>query len=84
MLNKQKSVPMVHKRRTQKPIYFPHTNPLSTGELSKELGIKVTNEFLIKKLKLRPLFENGVTCYWNDLDLIKQKLAAYFVRLAKK
>lgn len=72
------------KPRVKKPIYFPLTNPVSTGELGKELGIKLTNEFLIKKLKVKPLFENGITCYWHDVDLIKQRLAAYFVRLAKK
>ena len=72
------------KKRATKPTYFPHNNPMSTGEVARELGIGINNEFLIKKLKLKPLLENRQTCYWDDIDVIKQRLAEYFTRLARK
>ena len=65
-------------------MYFPSSNPMSTGEVSRELGIGIKNEFLIKKLKIKPLLENRQTCYWDDLDLIKQKLTEYFTKMARK
>lgn len=72
------------KKRAQKPMYFPNTNPMSTGEVAKELGVGINNEFLIKKLKLKPLLENRQTCYWDDIDLIKERLAEYFTKMARK
>lgn len=58
-------------------------NPMSTGEVSRQLGIGVTNQFLIRTLKLKPLLQARNTCYWDDMDLIKQKLAQHFTKLAK-
>jgi hypothetical protein len=58
-------------------------NPMSTGEVSRQLGIVLTNEFLIRVLKLKPLLQVKNTCYWDDLDAIKQRLATYFTNLAK-
>lgn len=57
--------------------------PLVTGDLSKELGVIVSKDFLMKKLKVKPLFETKTSAYWDDIPLIRRRLGAYFTRTAK-
>lgn len=57
--------------------------PLVTGDLSKELGVIVNKEFLMKKLRVKPLFETKTSAYWDDIPLIRKRMGAYFTRTAK-
>ena len=57
--------------------------PMVTGQVSEELGITVSKEFIIRKLKVKPLLETKTSAYWDDINLIKAKLGAYFTKSAK-
>jgi hypothetical protein len=59
------------------------TPPMVTGEVSEELGITVSKEFIIRKLKVKPLLETKTSAYWDDLNLIKARLGAYFTKASK-
>jgi hypothetical protein len=65
-----------------KRIETKHT-PIVTGQLSEELGITVSKEFIIRKLKVKPLLETKNSAYWDDVPLIRAKLGAYFTRSSK-
>lgn len=57
--------------------------PMATGLVSEELGITVSKEFLMRKLKIKPMLETKTVAYWDDINLIKAKLGAYFTKAAK-
>ena len=57
--------------------------PIVTGQLSEELGIVVTKEFIMRKLKVKPLLETKTSAYWDDVPLIREKLGTYFTRTSK-
>ena len=58
-------------------------SPMVTGQVSEELGITVSKEFIIRKLKVKPLLETKNSAYWDDIRLIQAKLGAYFTRASK-
>lgn len=66
----------------KKKIVVPHA-PMVTGQVSEELGITVSKEFIIHKLKVKPMLETKTSAYWDDINLIKAKLGAYFTREAR-
>ena len=57
--------------------------PIVTGQLSEELGITLSKEFIIRKLKVKPLLETKTSAYWDDVRLIQAKLGTYFTRISK-
>jgi len=57
--------------------------PIVTGQLSEELGIVISKEFIIKKLKVKPFLETKTTAYWDDVSLIRARLGNYFTRTSK-
>ena len=65
-----------------KRIETKHT-PIVTGQLCKELGLAVSKEFIMQKLKVKPLLETKNSAYWDDVPLIRAKLGTYFTRTSK-
>jgi hypothetical protein len=59
-----------------------HT-PIVTGQLSEELGIVVSKEFIIRTLRVKPFLETKTSAYWDDVPLIRAKLGAYFTRTSR-
>ena len=57
--------------------------PLVTGQVSEELGITISKEFIIRKLKVKPLLLTKTSAYWDDINLIKARLGAYFIKASK-
>ena len=57
--------------------------PMVTGQVSEELGITVSKEFIIRKLKVKPLLNTKTSAYWDDINLIKARLGAYFTTASK-
>ena len=57
--------------------------PLVTGQVSEELGITISKEFIIRKLKVKPLLDTKVGAYWDDINLIKARLGEYFTKASK-
>jgi hypothetical protein len=64
-------------------IYQSKSTPIVTGQLSEELGVVISKEFIIKKLKVKPFLETKMTAYWDDVPLIRAKLGTYFTRTSK-
>ena len=58
-------------------------SPMVTGQVSEELGITISKEFIIQKLKVKPLLETKTSAYWDDIKLIQARLGAYFIRESK-
>jgi hypothetical protein len=59
------------------------STPIVTGQLSEELGVVVSKEFIMRKLKVKPLLETKTSAYWDDVPLIRAKLGTYFTRTSK-
>jgi len=59
------------------------STPIVTGQLSEELGVVVSKEFIMRKLKVKPLLETKTSAYWDDFPLIRAKLGTYFTRTSK-
>ena len=59
------------------------TPPIVTGQLSEELGVVISKEFIMQKLKVKPLLETKTSAYWDDVPLIREKLGTYFTRTSK-
>jgi hypothetical protein len=59
------------------------TPPIVTGQLSEELGVVISKEFIMQKLKVKPLLETKTSAYWDDVPLIRAKLGTYFTRTSK-
>jgi hypothetical protein len=57
--------------------------PMVTGQVSEELGVTISKEFIIRKLKVKPLLETKTSAYWDDINLIKARLGAYFTKASK-
>jgi hypothetical protein len=57
--------------------------PMVTGQVSEELGITISKEFIIRKLKVKPLLLTKTSAYWDDISLIKARLGAYFTKASK-
>ena len=57
--------------------------PLVTGQVSEELGITISKEFIMRKLKVKPLLDTKVGAYWDDINLIKARLGDYFTKASK-
>lgn len=57
--------------------------PMVTGQVSEELGVAISKEFIIRKLKVKPLLETKTSAYWDDISLIKARLGAYFTKASK-
>jgi hypothetical protein len=57
--------------------------PMVTGQVSEELGITISKEFIIRKLKVKPLLLTKTSAYWDDINLIKARLGAYFIKASK-
>ena len=57
--------------------------PMATGVVSEELGIVLSKEFIMRKLKVKPMLETKTVAYWDDINLIKARLGAYFTKAAK-
>ena len=57
--------------------------PMVTGQISEELGITISKEFIIRKLKVKPYLSAKNCAYWDDINLIKARLGAYFTKAAK-
>ena len=67
-------------RKTQPVLKSP---PLVTGQVSEELGITISKEFIIRKLKVKPLLDTKTSAYWDDINLIKARLGQYFTKASK-
>jgi len=57
--------------------------PMVTGQVSEELGIMISKEFIIRKLKVKPLLLTKTSAYWDDIPLIKARLGDYFTKSSK-
>jgi hypothetical protein len=57
--------------------------PLVTGQVSEELGITISKEFIMRKLKVKPLLVTKTSAYWDDINLIKARLGDYFTRASQ-
>ena len=57
--------------------------PMVTGQVSEELGITISKEFIIRKLKVKPLLLTKTSAYWDDINLIKARLGDYFTKSSK-
>ena len=57
--------------------------PMATGIVSEELGITISKEFIIRKLKIKPYLQAKNCAYWDDINLIKARLGAYFTKASK-
>ena len=59
------------------------TLPMATGVVSEELGITISKEFIIRKLKIKPYLQAKNCAYWDDINLIKARLGDYFTKASK-
>lgn len=57
--------------------------PMVTGQVSEELGITISKEFIIRKLKVKPLLVTKTSAYWDDINLIKARLGDYFTKASQ-
>lgn len=57
--------------------------PLVTGQVSEELGITISKEFIIRKLKVKPFLVTKNSAYWDDINLIKARLGDYFTKASQ-
>ena len=57
--------------------------PMATGVVSEELGVTVSKEFIIRKLKIKPYLSAKNCAYWDDINLIKLRLGEYFIKSSK-
>jgi hypothetical protein len=57
--------------------------PMATGVVSEELGITISKEFIIRKLKIKPYLSAKNCAYWDDINLIKARLGEYFIKASK-
>lgn len=57
--------------------------PMVTGQVSEELGITISKEFIIRKLRVKPLLLTKTSAYWDDINLIKARLGDYFTKASK-
>ena len=57
--------------------------PMVTGQVSEELGITISKEFIIRKLKIKPYLSAKNCAYWDVINLIKARLGAYFIKASK-
>ena len=57
--------------------------PMVTGQVSEELGITISKEFIIRKLRVKPLLNTKNSAYWDDINLIKARLGDYFTKASK-
>ncbi len=57
--------------------------PMATGVVSEELGITISKEFIIRKLKVKPYLQAKNCAYWDDINLIKARLGEYFTKASK-
>ena len=57
--------------------------PMVTGQVSEELGITISKEFIIRKLRIKPLLDTKTSAYWDDINLIKARLGEYFTKASK-
>ena len=57
--------------------------PMVTGQVSEELGVAISKEFIVRKLKVKPLLETKTSAYWDDINLIKARMGAYFTKASK-
>ena len=57
--------------------------PMATGIVSEELGITISKEFIIRKLKIKPYLQAKNCAYWDDINLIKLKLGEYFIKASQ-
>lgn len=57
--------------------------PMVTGQVSEELGVTITKEFIVRKLKIKPLLDTKTSAYWDDVNLIKARLGDYFTKASK-
>ncbi len=80
MERKPRKKQVVKPRKKQPPL---RSLPLVTGQVSEELGITISKEFIMRKLKVRPLLDTRVGAYWDDINLIKARLGEYFTKASK-
>jgi hypothetical protein len=59
---------------TNTPIY------VTTTSLSRELGFTVRTGFIKNTLRIKPEIEHGRIAFWNNGDVIKQKLMLHISR----
>ena len=59
------------------------TLPMATGVVSEELGITISKEFIMRKLKVKPYLSAKNCAYWDDINLIKARLGDYFTKASK-
>lgn len=57
--------------------------PMATGVVSEQLGITISKEFIIRKLKIKPYLSAKNCAYWDDINLIKSRLGDYFTKSSK-
>jgi hypothetical protein len=57
--------------------------PMATGVVSEELGITISKEFIMRKLKIKPYLSAKNCAYWDDINLIKARLGDYFTKASK-
>lgn len=57
--------------------------PMATGVVSEELGITISKEFIMRKLKIKPYLLAKNCAYWDDINLIKARLGEYFTKASK-
>ena len=57
--------------------------PIVTGQLCEELGLAISKEFIMRKLRVKPFLETKTSAYWDNVPLIRAKLGAYFTRTSK-
>jgi len=57
--------------------------PMATGIVSEELGITISKEFIIRKLKIKPYLQAKNCAYWDDINLIKLRLGEYFIKASQ-
>lgn len=57
--------------------------PMATGVVSEELGITISKEFIIRKLKIKPYLQAKNCAYWDDINLIKARLGEYFTKASQ-
>jgi hypothetical protein len=71
------------KRPVRKSVLQLKGLPLVTGQVSEELGIGISKEFIIRKLKVKPLLVTKTSAYWDDINLIKARLGDYFTKASQ-
>jgi len=52
---------------------------LTTGEVSKEIGLALTSKFILDTLKVEPVHYTTTSYLWGSTDEIRVKLAKYLI-----